>query len=94
MKAYQKQEEEFTKRVQKVSIKDITQGSNIIRRHTLYKLKYEDDGMLLLKVRISPHANEDSQKLELRTEYNMCQPAGIRIMLTFGTDERMGSIES
>lgn len=85
LKAYEAQEDEFTKRVRKVSVKEVPWGAHIIRSHTLYKTTLEVSGKLRLKAKIAPHGSEDSKKFELRTECPMCPPAGIKLVLTIET---------
>ena len=76
---YRTEEESFMKTFRPVPIQDISPYGNIINNHTLYKVKRNDDGSLLLKARISPHGNEDDLKNVLRKDCSTCPPTGLRI---------------
>ena len=78
--AYKKEEESFLKTVKIIPKESLPQDANIIRSHTLYKIKVSDDGTKKLKSRIAPHGNEDSMRLELTTDCATCSPAGLRII--------------
>lgn len=54
-------------------------SSKVISRHTLYKVKQNDDGSLTLKATISSHGNEDDMKNKLRKDCKTCPMTGLRI---------------
>lgn len=72
LNAYKKEEEYFKKTLKMVSISDVSQNSNVIYVHVIYRGKVNDDHTLKLKARIAPHANEDNQKGELKSDWAMC----------------------
>lgn len=60
----------------------ISKHSNIISSHKIYKIKPIDDKTLKLKPRIAPQGNEDSIKMDMRSDCNMCSPCSVRIVLS------------
>ena len=71
--------------VRLIPISEIPENVNVIRSHVLYKVKDCDDGTKLLKARIAPHGNEDSEKDGLKTDSATCPPVGIRIVCSTAT---------
>lgn len=55
--SYKQEEETFLKSAEIIPSHKIPAGANIISSHTLYKVKQEDDGSLIMKARIAPHGN-------------------------------------
>ena len=78
--AYKLEEESFLKTVRPVPHDKIPAGSNIIRSHTLYKVKQNEDGSLKRKARIAPHGNENDFKNDLSKDCATCPPTGLRIL--------------
>ena len=60
--AYNEGEETFLKTVSPVTHDEVLPNSNIINRHTLYKVKTNENGSLRLKERTAPHGNEDDMR--------------------------------
>lgn len=85
LNAYKAEEDEFKKTVKKVPIEDVPKNANVISSHVIYKVKVKDDKSLKLKARIAPHGNENSLKNELKSDFAMCPPLGIRIILSIAT---------
>ena len=83
--AYKKEESSFLKTVQLVHISDVPENENVITSHVLYKVKDCDDRKRLMKARIAPHGNKDSEKDGLKTDSTSCPPTGIRALLSNAT---------
>lgn len=79
--AYKKEEEAFKRTVREIPRDSVPTDSNVISSHVLYKLKLNDDNSLKLKGRIAPHGNQDSMKMDLRSDCCMCSPTGLRLVL-------------
>lgn len=80
--AYRVEEDAFIKTVRRVYRKSVPVDSNTIFSHVLYKVKAQDDMSLMLKARIEPNRNEDSEQADRRSDYCMCPPLGIRVNLS------------
>lgn len=52
----------------------------IIGRHTLFKIKVDNDKELKCKGRIAPHGNEDDEKDDLTKDCTSCPPTGLIIV--------------
>ena len=78
--SYKTEEESFMKTFRHVPIQYVPQYGNIISSHTLYKVKRNEDGSLLLKARIAPHGNEDDLKNVLSKDCSTCPLTGLRIV--------------
>lgn len=78
--AYKQEEESFLKTVKLVPKEKVPENANIIRSHTLYKIKVNDDSTMKLTARIAPHGNEDAMRHELKTDCATCSTAGLRIL--------------
>lgn len=81
VKSYKRQENEFCKYVRYIPAADIYTDAIFIPGHIIYKLKRNDGATLMLKARIALHGNENSQKLDLRTERSSCSPSRVRLAL-------------
>lgn len=68
------------KNVKMVLISEVPKHANIVRSHVLYKVKINDDGSFIMKFKIAPHDNEDSEMDLLRTECAVCPPTGIGVL--------------
>lgn len=68
--------------VQPVQLNDIPQNSNVISIHVLYEFKTLDDATLMKKALISPHGNEDSLKLDLKSDCSIFSPVFMRILVS------------
>lgn len=80
--AYKEEEDTLKRTVQMVHISKVPKDANIITSHVIYKVKPNDDGSSKVKARIAPHNNQDAEKLNLKTDYSVCPPIGIRILLS------------
>lgn len=74
------EENDFKKTVRTVRLPNVAPNANIISRHVLYKVKWNDDLSEKLKARTAPHGNEDCAKQILRSDCSMCPPAGFRLV--------------
>lgn len=79
------------KRVSILPKPDIPYNANIISTHVIYKIKINVDNYFKLKARIAPHGNEKSIKMDLKSEWNMCFPLGLRIVLSMDSPKKDGS---
>ena len=84
-KAYKAEEESFKKTVRVIDPSSVPAKENIISSHVLYKIKITDGEGLQLKARIAPHGNEDSIKREMRSDCSMCDPTGVRVLISNAT---------
>lgn len=80
--AYSIEEINFKKIFKEVHFSDIPADANIISSHVLYKVKVNDDNSLMMKARIGPHGNKDRDKHNLKTDFALCPPIGIRVLLS------------
>lgn len=78
--AYKLEEEAFSKTVKVIPKSDVPENSNIIKSHTLYKVKINNDASMKLKALIAPHGNKDSMKGQLSSDCTTCSPPGRRIL--------------
>lgn len=83
--AFEGEQQKFMKHVKRVPIGEMPDKANIISSHTIYKIKVDECNALCLKARIAPHGNEDSLKLELKSDCAMCPLLGFRRVLTLST---------
>lgn len=58
---------------------------NIITSHVLYKVKLCDDGTKIMKARIAPHGNKDSDKNIYKIDSTSCPPVVIRCLHSIST---------
>lgn len=86
LRTHDNEEFTFCKQVLHVPPANVPSDSNVIRCHTIYKVRHHDD--LSLKARISPHVNKDSRKAYLRTECCMCFSVGVRIVLSVASSRK------
>lgn len=75
-------ESSFEKTIHVVPISDIPAHANVISCHTAYKVKIEENSSLCFKARIATNGNEDSVKVEMRSDCSMCSPVWMRIILS------------
>eukprot|EP00177_Eucheuma_denticulatum_P007832 GFKZ01014258.1.p1 GENE.GFKZ01014258.1~~GFKZ01014258.1.p1 ORF type:complete len:1202 (-),score=97.36 GFKZ01014258.1:1881-5486(-) len=68
-----------------VSEENIPRDANIVRSHTVYKVKVDESGDKKLKARICPHGNEDAEKDEIRKDSANAQLGIIRLLLSLVT---------
>lgn len=61
-------------------VSDVT---NIVRSHVLYKIKQDVNGSKSLKARICPHGNEDRLKDDIRKDSTNAPIALIRLTLAY-----------
>lgn len=61
-------------------VQDVPIKFNIINSHTLYKVKENYNGLLLLKVRISPHVSFDNLKNLHKKYFPIFPPTEVRIV--------------
>lgn len=78
-----KEEDFFLETVKQVHFSQIPSNVNKILSHVLYRLKMDDDKLLMLKARISPHGNEDSFRFTLQTDCCLCSPIDICYALSY-----------
>lgn len=77
---YKDEEQSFLKTVEVIPKTNLPKNANIIRSHTIYKIKVNDDSPMNLKARIAPHRNEDNMRNELTKDCATCSPAGLQIL--------------
>lgn len=80
--AYDVNECELVELVAKVPVEDVPCNSNVTLIQVIYKLKFNDDKLLIIYSRIAPLGNYDSNKTDLRTKFCMCYPCSFRIFLS------------
>lgn len=80
--AYVTEEAKFLQNVKRIPRSSLPKNANVVSSHTVYRIKMEDDDSLLLKARIAPHGNEDSDTDNLKSDCCMYPPLGIRIILS------------
>lgn len=80
--AYKIEETDLKETCTALPVSEAPSDANVIFSHVLYMVKVMDDHPLKMKARIAPHKNEDSQRLELRSECFMCSPVGVRALLS------------
>lgn len=78
--AYQNNENYFLNNVQCVLGLGVPSTTSIVRRHTICKLKVNDDALLKLKARMAQHENEVSDKIKLHTDCIVCSLIDIQIV--------------
>lgn len=57
-KAYKSEEDVLLKTVEVIPREKVPKNANVIRSHSLYMIKVNDDGSMKLKARIAPYGNE------------------------------------
>lgn len=88
IRAYEQEEGKYVKKVQRVLRKNLPLHANIVSSHVVYKIMVEDDESLRLKTRIAPHSNEESDAQNLRSDFCMFLPTGIRVVATVAATKR------
>jgi len=70
-------------------------NANVIRSHTVFKIKKDENGVLSLKSRIVAHGNEDRDKDTVRKDSAAAQFVVIRLLLSIATllGFRLGKID-
>lgn len=80
--AYLREEEAFLKYVQSAPRNSVDPTETVVLSSVLYRVKPNDDLSLLLRARIGPHCNEDSQKADMQPVYCMCPTLGIIVVIS------------
>lgn len=65
--------------------KDVPRTANVITSHVVYKLKTDEQGARMMKVRIVPHGNHDDEKDDLRKDSSNASLFVVRLMLSLVT---------
>ena len=68
-----------------VDYKEMPKHANVISSHVVYKIKKQDDEMLILKARLVPHGNNDNDKDSIRKDSSTAQFHVIRLLLSIAT---------
>lgn len=77
------EEAAFNKTVCSVPTNQVHANSKIISSNVIYKIKVNEGQFLKPKARIALHGNEDSCRFELKSDFAMCSPTGVRILLSY-----------
>ena len=66
---------------------EVPKGANIISSHVIYRWKNRDEpGKRLLKARIVPHGNHDSDRNDIRKDSPAVKPEIFRLVCCFAAD--------
>lgn len=79
LKPYQVGEDTFVYTVKIMARINASGGANVINSYVLYQVKRNYNGLLNLKARIAPHANDDDLKTLLASSCSTCPSTGLRI---------------
>ena len=64
---------------------DVPKDANVIRSHSVYKVKTDEEGQLKLKTRIVPHGNRDEGRFGVRRDSSSAELSVIRLLLALAT---------
>ena len=82
---YKQEEDIFKKTVRMVHVSKVPSDANVITSHVIYKVKLNDDASLKIRARIAPHGDKDTDQYQLKTDFSVCPPTGIWILLSLAS---------
>lgn len=83
--SHQQEELTFFKIVRQVPKVTVLASANIVSSHVLFKVTREDAGSMLLNGHIALTGNEDAVPANLCSDYCMCAPPALQILLSVST---------